>query len=174
MVVPVVVLGIPIFDTFFAILRRVVNRRPIMEADKGHLHHRLMASGYGQRRAVLMLYGISAVMGMAAVLISRELYKDAFVLVGIAGVYLYVFLTDPNHKMPQIKAVNIAKEERQEERRQTEAKGADAASAAEFAALRPEPAESSLKESDCAAAECGETASGAEVSAEKSGETRSK
>lgn len=134
-VVPVVVLGIPIFDTFFAILRRVVNRRPIMEADKGHLHHRLMASGYGQRRAVLMLYGISAVMGMAAVLISRELYKDAFVLVGIAGVYLYVFLTDPNHKMPQIKAVNIAKEERQEERRQTGGPCAD--TTAESAAAQP-------------------------------------
>ncbi|WP_425756472.1 glycosyltransferase family 4 protein [Ihubacter sp. rT4E-8] len=114
-VVPVIVLGIPIFDTFFAILRRVVNRRPIMEADKGHLHHRLMALGYGQRRAVLMLYGISAIMGMAAVLVSRELYKDALVLVGIATIYLYVFLTDPNHKMPHIKAVNIAREERKEE-----------------------------------------------------------
>lgn len=115
-VVPVLVLGIPIFDTFFAILRRVVNKRPIMEADKGHLHHRLMALGYGQRRAVLMLYGISAIMGMAAVLISRELYKDSFVLVIIASIYLYVFLTDPNHKMPQIKAVNIAQEEKREAR----------------------------------------------------------
>lgn len=119
-VVPVLVLGIPIFDTFFAIFRRIVNRRPIMEADKGHLHHRLMESGYGQRRAVLMLYGISAIMGMAAVLMSRELYKDSFVLACIAAVYLYVFLTDPNHKMPHIKAVNIAKEERMEEKRNEE------------------------------------------------------
>lgn len=111
-VIPVLVLGIPIFDTAYAILRRIVNRRPIMEADKGHLHHRLMQSGYGQRRAVLMLYGICAIMGMAAVLISRELYKDSFVLAAIAAVYLYVFLTDPNHKMPRIKAVNIAEEER--------------------------------------------------------------
>lgn len=115
-VIPVLVLGVPIFDTFFAILRRAVNKRPIMEADRGHLHHHLMASGYGQRRAVLMLYGISAIMGMAAVLISRELYKDAFVLIGIAAVYLYVFLTDPNHKMPQIKAVNIEKEEKKEKK----------------------------------------------------------
>ncbi len=111
LVVPVLVLGIPIFDTFFAIVRRMINRKPIMQADKGHLHHHLMASGYGQRRAVLMLYGISAIMGMAAVLVSRELYKDAMVLVGIAGIYLYVFLTDPNHKMPVIRAVNIEKEE---------------------------------------------------------------
>ena len=179
-VVPVVVLGIPIFDTFFAILRRVVNRRPIMEADKGHLHHRLMASGYGQRRAVLMLYGISAIMGMAAVLISRELYKDAFVLVGIAGVYLYVFLTDPNHKMPQIKAVNIAKEERQEERRQAESKGSFAGAAeskgsfaepaADNTGSRSEPAEPAAKEIDCADGECSDEAPDTEISAEKSGE----
>lgn len=113
-VIPVIVLGIPIFDTFFAILRRIVNRRPIMEADKGHLHHKLMASGYGQRRAVLMLYGISGIMGVAAVLISRELYVETVGLVGIASIYLYVFLTDPNHKLPQIKAVNIEREEMDE------------------------------------------------------------
>lgn len=114
-VIPVLVLGIPIFDTFFAILRRVVNKRPIMEADKGHLHHKLMASGYGQRRAVLMLYGISGIMGVAAVLASRALYVETFGLVGIAIIYLYVFLTDPNHKMPKIKAVDVEKDEREKE-----------------------------------------------------------
>ena len=39
-IIPVLVLGVPIFDTAFAIFRRLVNKRPIMEADKGHLHHR--------------------------------------------------------------------------------------------------------------------------------------
>ncbi|MGN1382394.1 MAG: glycosyltransferase family 4 protein [Eubacterium sp.] len=115
-VIPVIVLGVPIFDTFFAIVRRWVNHRPIMEADKGHLHHHLMASGFGQRRAVLMLYGISGIMGMAAVLVSRELIKDALVLMAIAGVYLYVFLTDPNHKLPHIKAVDTNREEKQQKR----------------------------------------------------------
>lgn len=94
--VPIVALAIPIFDTVFAIFRRLISRKPIMSADKGHLHHRLMDSGYGQKRSVLMLYGISGIMGMAAVLISRELYKDAFVLASISAVYLYVFLTGPN------------------------------------------------------------------------------
>jgi len=120
-VVPVIVLGIPIFDTAFAILRRLASGRPIMEADKGHLHHRLMDSGFGQKRAVLMLYGISAIMGMAAVLVSRELYKDAFVLGCIAVVYLYVFLTDPNRNV-NLKAVNIAEEEKEEERKKQEEK----------------------------------------------------
>lgn len=112
-VIPVLVLGIPIFDTFFAIIRRLLNGQPIMKADKGHLHHHLMASGYGQLRAVLMLYGISADMGMAAVLVSRELYKDAFVLIVITILYLYVFLTDPNRNVQKRQAVDIAKEERQ-------------------------------------------------------------
>jgi UDP-GlcNAc:undecaprenyl-phosphate GlcNAc-1-phosphate transferase len=84
-VVPVLVLGLPIFDTAFAILRRIVNGRPIMEADKGHLHHRIMDAGLGQRRTVLTLYGISGVMGVAAILISRDLFLESALLVIIAA-----------------------------------------------------------------------------------------
>ena len=102
-IVPVLVLGIPIFDTALAIIRRLISGRPIMAPDKEHLHHHLMRLGYGQRRAVLMIYGISIIMGMAAILMSRELYKDASVLIVTALLYIYVFLTDQNHKVPTIK-----------------------------------------------------------------------
>lgn len=105
-VVPVLVLGLPIFDTAFAILRRVINRRPIMEADKGHLHHRIMAAGLGQRRTVLTLYGISGVMGVAAILTSRDLYIESVLLIIIAATFIYVFLTDPNSRGLSLKAVN--------------------------------------------------------------------
>ncbi len=105
-VVPVLVLGLPIFDTAFAILRRLINRRPIMEADKGHLHHRIMAAGLGQRRTVLTLYGISGVMGVAAILMSRDLLIESGLLVVIAATFIYVFLTDPNSTGLQLKAVN--------------------------------------------------------------------
>ena len=110
-IVPVLVLGIPIFDTTLAIIRRVISGKPIMSPDKEHLHHRLMKSGYGQRRAVLMIYGISTIMGMAAVLMSRELYKDAAVLIMTALLYIYVFLTDPNHKVPTLHAQDDSKKE---------------------------------------------------------------
>ena len=103
MIIPVVVMGVPIFDTFFAILRRIVNKKPIMTADKGHLHHRLMKLGYGQRRATLMLYGMTAIMGVAAVLFSRGLYIETAGLTAITFMYIYIFLTDPNHSLPQIK-----------------------------------------------------------------------
>ena len=95
----------PIFDTLFAILRRLVNKKPIMTADKGHLHHRLMKLGYGQRRATLMLYGMTAIMGVAAVLFSRGLYVEMGGLMAITFMYIYIFLTDSRHMMPQIREI---------------------------------------------------------------------
>ena len=111
MIIPVLVLGVPIFDTFFAIFRRFVNKRPIMEADKGHLHHRLMKLGYGQRRATLMLYGITAIMVVAAVLFSRGLYVETLGLTAITFMYIYIFLTDAQHTVPQIKKNDTQAEE---------------------------------------------------------------
>lgn len=102
-IIPVLILGVPIFDTAFAIFRRFVNKRPIMEADKGHLHHRLMHLGYGQRRSTLMLYGISGIMGVAAVTFSRGLHVETIGLGAITLMYIYILLTDEDHVMPQIK-----------------------------------------------------------------------
>lgn len=65
--VPIVILGIPIFDTFFAIIRRINNRVPIFSPDKDHLHHRLMAMGMSHRRSVVIIYGISAFFAAIAV-----------------------------------------------------------------------------------------------------------
>ena len=68
LVVPVIALGLPIMDTAFAIMRRYSNGRPIFQPDKGHLHHRLLAMGMNQKQAVLLMYAITAVLGIAAVL----------------------------------------------------------------------------------------------------------
>ncbi|MBR2548080.1 MAG: undecaprenyl/decaprenyl-phosphate alpha-N-acetylglucosaminyl 1-phosphate transferase [Eubacterium sp.] len=113
-IVPVLVLGIPIFDTAFAILRRVVSGKPIMSPDKEHLHHHLMRLGYGQRRAVLMIYGICAIMGMAAVIMSRDLYLESVMLILTAFLYIYVFLTDQNHKVPVIRMQDAKEKDRSE------------------------------------------------------------
>ena len=62
-VLPIIVLGLPIFDTLWAIIRRVVKAKSlkaIFKADKGHLHHKIVAKGFSQKQAVLILYGISA------------------------------------------------------------------------------------------------------------------
>ena len=68
--IPVLALGVPIFDTAFAILRRMVNGRPIMEADKGHLHHRLLEKGFSHRQTVWILYAFSFILGVSAVYIA--------------------------------------------------------------------------------------------------------
>ena len=96
--VPMLTLAVPIFDTLFAMLRRALRHESIMKADKGHLHHHLMAAGFGQRRSVLIMYGIVGIMGIVAVLISRELYKDAFFLFMIAVLYLGIIIVPKQTK----------------------------------------------------------------------------
>ncbi|MDR1135196.1 MAG: undecaprenyl/decaprenyl-phosphate alpha-N-acetylglucosaminyl 1-phosphate transferase [Clostridiales Family XIII bacterium] len=123
-IVPVLVLGVPIFDTGFAIMRRLLNGRPIMEADKGHLHHRLMAAGMGQKRSVLTLYGVSGIMGVTAVMFSRGLLAEAAALFVIAVLFIYIFLTDAASSTTKARGVNTEKEERREHkmRKRTEDK----------------------------------------------------
>jgi len=101
--IPVLVLALPIFDTIWAIIRRKVNGRPVMQADKGHLHHRLMKAGLGQRRTVLLMYGICGIMGTAAVLLSRELYVEAGGLMAVAAMYVFIVMTDARTKKPHIR-----------------------------------------------------------------------
>jgi UDP-GlcNAc:undecaprenyl-phosphate GlcNAc-1-phosphate transferase len=113
-IVPVLVLGLPIFDTCYAILRRLANGRPIMEADKGHLHHRLMAAGMGQKRSVLTLYGISGIMGVTAVVFSRDLLLEAAALLLIAIMFIYIFLSDATGSYMKPRGVNAARREKKE------------------------------------------------------------
>jgi UDP-GlcNAc:undecaprenyl-phosphate/decaprenyl-phosphate GlcNAc-1-phosphate transferase len=54
--VPLLIIGVPIFDTASAIVRRVLHKRPIQEADKGHIHHRLLGRGFNQRQTVFIIY----------------------------------------------------------------------------------------------------------------------
>lgn len=91
---PILVLALPIFDTFFAIIRRAVNRKPITMADKGHLHHRIMAVGMGQRRTVLTLYSICGTFGVAGIILSRGLKYEAILLMIFAFILVYVFIDD--------------------------------------------------------------------------------
>ncbi len=68
-IIPFLILGLPLFDTIFAILRRAWNHKPIMGADRGHLHHRLLDNGFTQKQTVAILYVIASVLGISAVLV---------------------------------------------------------------------------------------------------------
>ena len=70
-IIPLLVLGLPLFDTTFTILRRLCTGRPVMEADRGHIHHRLIDMGFSQKQAVLLMYFASAILGISAVWITR-------------------------------------------------------------------------------------------------------
>ena len=62
LLIPLVILGVPIFDTVFAIVRRASKRKGVATADKDHLHHRLMRLGHGHRRSVLILWAWTALL----------------------------------------------------------------------------------------------------------------
>ena len=79
-VAPILILSVPIFDTTFAIFRRLLNGQSISAADKGHLHHRLLNRGFSQKKSVLILYGISAVFGLFAILVSQANSRQAVYL----------------------------------------------------------------------------------------------
>nr|WP_312576520.1 MraY family glycosyltransferase [Sedimentibacter sp.] len=86
LVVPIFALGLPIFDTTFAIIRRFINKKPIMEADKDHLHHKLMGKGLNQRQTVLVMYFISMMLGLAAVIVSDADPTTGIMVVGFVVV----------------------------------------------------------------------------------------
>lgn len=80
--VPLLALGVPLFDTGFAFIRRIIHKQSPFHADKKHLHHRLLALGLSQKQAVAVLYGVSAVLGIFAVLLAgRNTYVRIVCLV---------------------------------------------------------------------------------------------
>lgn len=71
-VAPLIVLALPVFDTLFAIIRRIIkgkSLKAVIMPDRGHLHHKILDKGYSQKQVVLILYGISATFGMFAVIL---------------------------------------------------------------------------------------------------------
>ena len=69
-VVPFLILGLPIFDVCFAVVRRVSHGQSPMQPDRGHVHHRLIDMGFSQKQAVGVLYVISAILGLSAVVLT--------------------------------------------------------------------------------------------------------
>lgn len=99
LLIPVMIMGVPITDTVFAIFRRLLNKEPITHADKRHLHHRLMQIGLTHRQTVLVIYGLALIFSFisllypisplwgsvlltVAVLIGLELFVETIGLVG--------------------------------------------------------------------------------------------
>ena len=80
--VPFLILGLPIFDICFAFLRRIAKGQNPMTADRGHVHHRLIDMGFSQKQAVAIVYMLTAILGLAAVLLTSSGELKALILIG--------------------------------------------------------------------------------------------
>jgi len=92
-VLPIIALGLPIFDTVSSIVRRLIKGKSIkaiFKADRGHLHHKLIDRGFSQKEAVLIMYGISVVFGMfSVILFESDIWKAlSFALMVVAVVFV--------------------------------------------------------------------------------------
>ncbi len=103
LVVPVLLLGLPISDTIFAIVRRLVQGRPPMSPDKSHMHHQLIDMGFTTRQAVLLMYGMTLFFGIASILFAKTTMLGAvitfvIVLIVIELIVESTELIHPNYK----------------------------------------------------------------------------
>ena len=113
--VPFLMLGLPIFDTCFAILRRVSHGQSPMAPDRGHIHHRLIDMGFTQKQAVAVLYIISAILGLSAVVLTTigvvraMLFLLALCAAGAVAGKLYLDRTGGSEPSPSSGSSRVAK-----------------------------------------------------------------
>src|SRR5699024_1008146 len=89
-VIPVVVLAVPIFDTLFAIIRRVRNKQSISTPDNKHIHYQLIRVGLTHRQSVLVMYAFSVLFGIIAVLFAKTSYTITLIVLIIALFLIHI------------------------------------------------------------------------------------
>lgn len=108
--VPFLILGIPIFDICFAVIRRLLKRQSPMKPDRGHIHHRLIDMGFSQKQAVAITYMLTAILGLAAVLLTSSGSGKALILIGavivVGAIGLRLIFAYPDGKGPHEKPPN--------------------------------------------------------------------
>ncbi len=103
LIIPVIILGVPLSDTFFAIIRRIVQKKPLSAPDKSHLHHCLLRIGFTHRQTVLLIYAMAAMFGLAAFIFSMStmwgaIIVGAVILVAIELVVEITGMVGKNYK----------------------------------------------------------------------------
>ena len=104
-IVPMLALAVPLMDTTFAFTRRILRGQSPFHADRGHFHHKLLDMGFSQKQAVAVLYSISAILGLAAVLLTTTgLIRNVLAVIAFViavCVWLFVFRNNPNIHVPR-------------------------------------------------------------------------
>ena len=88
-VAPLIVCGVPVFDMVFAIVRRLAKHQKLTTPDKGHIHHRLLKHGFSQKQAVLILYGMTSVLGIVAVTMVTGMTKQGIISI-VASLIIWI------------------------------------------------------------------------------------
>ena len=91
-IIPVIMLGVPISDTFFAIVRRLRMKKKWSDPDKSHLHHRLLDLGFSHRQTVLIIYAIAMLFGLCAIIFSMAKIWGAILLITVILVAIELFV----------------------------------------------------------------------------------
>jgi len=115
--IPFIILGLPIFDTLFAIIRRLLKGQSPMTADRGHLHHRLIDMGFSQKQTVAILYIASALLGLCAIIMASDgVYKALILLVSILiiGFIAFKIFERERHHRKQVEEQKQREKEEQE------------------------------------------------------------
>ncbi len=105
-IVPLLIFAFPIADTSFAIIRRVLSGKSPFQADRGHLHHRLVDMGFTQKKTVTILYSICGLLGMVAVFMCENMFainnvikSVAMIVIALAIFFIYMLLLkNPKHR----------------------------------------------------------------------------
>ena len=113
LIIPIIILGVPISDTFFAIIRRFLNKSPISAPDKSHLHHCLLRSGFSHRQTVLLIYAMAAMFSLTAFIFSQATIRGALLVIIVMLVVIELFvekvgLVGKDYK-PLLKFLNLKK-----------------------------------------------------------------
>ena len=90
LIIPIIILGVPILDTGFAILRRFFNKKPIFQPDKEHLHHRLLALGFSHRDTVLLIYGITLILSTSALSLTMLTTSQSMMILAAISVVVVI------------------------------------------------------------------------------------
>ena len=91
-VIPIIILGVPISDTFFAIIRRLVNKQPLSAPDKSHLHHCLLRTGFTHKQTVLLIYAMSASFGLVAFIFSQATLRGSIIVIVTLLILIELFV----------------------------------------------------------------------------------
>lgn len=91
-IIPILLLAIPILDTLFAIIRRIINKQPIASPDKKHLHHQLMKMNFSQRKTVLIIYAVDILFALASIIYVLENRIFGYIIYSIIFLIVLIYI----------------------------------------------------------------------------------